>query len=115
MSNRRLCPNCNAKVDEGVAGINAFPLDKSKHNTAWHVCWVCEIARPAEPQWISLKTKAEKPSKKQSVNWMKHTPYHWQTYIEGERLDYWPTKRKWMFRGDVQTGDVAKFMKGLSR
>ena len=113
---RRICPNCNQTVDEGVAGINAFPNDKDKQGTAWHVCWVCEIARPVDPQWISLKAKPERKTKsgKSAVNWMKHTPYHWQTFIEGERLDYWPTKNKYMFRGEVMKGDVNKFIRGIT-
>jgi hypothetical protein len=42
---------------------------------------------------------------------MKHTPYHWQTKVLGETLDYWPTKRKWRYRGETLTGDVKKFIR----
>ncbi|MEL6859319.1 MAG: hypothetical protein AAFO74_13110 [Pseudomonadota bacterium] len=36
--------------------------------------------------------------------WTKHTPYHWSREINGERLQYWPSRKKWMWRGNVYRG-----------
>lgn len=37
-------------------------------------------------------------------NWTKHTPYHWSRMINGERLDYWPSRKKFQWRGRVMRG-----------
>jgi hypothetical protein len=44
--------------------------------------------------------------------WTKHTEYHWSRYVNGERLDYWPSRKKFQWRGKVQRGDVMKIVKG---
>ncbi len=49
-----------------------------------------------------------------SIDWHKFTKWHWKTEIDGKRLDYWPSKRKWKFKGEVQTGDVDQFIAGLA-
>lgn len=36
--------------------------------------------------------------------WTKHTQWHWSRMIDGERLDYWPSRKKFMFRGQVMRG-----------
>lgn len=43
--------------------------------------------------------------------WTKHTPYHWSRIVAGDRLDYWPSRKKFMFRGRVQRGVVMQFIK----
>lgn len=43
--------------------------------------------------------------------WTKHTEYHWSRYVNDFRLDYWPSRKKYQFRGKVQRGDVYKFIK----
>lgn len=45
--------------------------------------------------------------------WKKHTPYHWSIDINGERLDLWPTKDKFIFRGVTRVGDVDKFIEHI--
>jgi hypothetical protein len=45
------------------------------------------------------------------IDWREHTPWHWSADINGERLDFWPSKNKWMFRGKVSTGDVLEFIR----
>lgn len=40
--------------------------------------------------------------------WTKHTPHHWSRMIDGQRLDYWPSRKKYQFRGKVRRGDVRK-------
>jgi hypothetical protein len=36
--------------------------------------------------------------------WIKHTQWHWSRSINGERLDYWPSRKKFQFRGKVMRG-----------
>lgn len=44
--------------------------------------------------------------------WTKHTEHHWSRRVNGERLDYWPSRKKFQFRGRVLRGDVMKIVKG---
>lgn len=43
--------------------------------------------------------------------WTKPTPWHWSRYVDGERLDYWPSRKKYQFKGKVQRGDVSRVYK----
>lgn len=43
--------------------------------------------------------------------WVKHTEYHWSREVAGKRLDYWPSRNKFMYDGRVQRGDVLEFIK----
>ena len=36
--------------------------------------------------------------------WTKHTEWHWSRSVNGERLDYWPSRKKFQYRGRVQRG-----------
>jgi hypothetical protein len=45
--------------------------------------------------------------------WTKHTEFHWSRMIGGERLDYWPSRKKFQWRGKVQRGDVMKIVRGM--
>lgn len=42
--------------------------------------------------------------------WTKHTQWHWSRQLAGSRLDYWPSRKKWMYLGRVQRGDVQAFI-----
>lgn len=42
--------------------------------------------------------------------WTKHTKYHWARDLNGYRLDFWPSKRKFMYKGKVMTGNVTAFI-----
>lgn len=44
-------------------------------------------------------------------NWTIHTEYHWSRTVAGERLDYWPSRKKWQFKGSISRGDVQRFIK----
>lgn len=44
------------------------------------------------------------------TGWSQHTEWHWWRWLNGERLDYWPSKAKWMYRNKVSTGDVNAFI-----
>ena len=45
------------------------------------------------------------------TGWTIHTEYHWSRDLGGYRLDYWPSRNKFQWRGKVMTGDVAGFIK----
>lgn len=46
--------------------------------------------------------------------WTKHTEYHWSRYVNGRRLDYWPSRKKFMLAGwsSARRGDVMKIVRG---
>jgi hypothetical protein len=37
-------------------------------------------------------------------NWTKHDTYHWSRTVNGKRLDYWPSRKKWQYDGKVKRG-----------
>jgi len=42
--------------------------------------------------------------------WTKHTEYHWSRMVNGERLDYWPSRKKYQWRGKVRRGNVMRIV-----
>ena len=40
--------------------------------------------------------------------WVKHTDYHWSRDVDGNRLDYWPSTKKYQFCGKIKQGDPRK-------
>jgi hypothetical protein len=63
----------------------------------------------ADRQRFLTKAKAQDDG-----GWTKHTEHHWSSTVNGERLDYWPSRKKYQWRGKVQRGDVMKIVKGNS-
>ena len=50
------------------------------------------------------------------VCWTVHTPHHWSCSLAGSRLDYWPSRNKFQYRGKIMTGGVMGFInKRLSK
>ena len=45
------------------------------------------------------------------TGWTIHTEYHWSRDLGGSRLDYWPSRNKFQWRGKVMTGDVVGFIR----
>ncbi len=43
--------------------------------------------------------------------WHLHTEYHWSRTLNGKRLDYWPSRNKFMYEGKVMVGDVDGFIR----
>lgn len=41
--------------------------------------------------------------------WTKHTIYHWSRKINGNRLDYWPSRKKFQWKGKVMRGLGAMY------
>ncbi len=44
--------------------------------------------------------------------WTKHTQFHWSRMVAGHKLDYWPSRKKFQYRGKVRRGDVYQFIRG---
>jgi hypothetical protein len=42
--------------------------------------------------------------------WTKHTKHHWSRLVNGVKLDYWPSRKKWMYCGKVSRGDLMRFI-----
>ena len=42
--------------------------------------------------------------------WTKHTEYHWSRMVNNERLDYWPSRKKFQYKGRVMRGDVTRII-----
>ena len=67
-------------------------------------------ARP-RAVYVAFKKKHEKMGFRQCSDW------HWQAKINGEILDFWPSKSKWRYQGTTTEGDMKaleKFISGLA-
>lgn len=42
--------------------------------------------------------------------WTKHTEFHWSRMVGGHKLDFWPSRKKWQYRGKIHRGDVYQFI-----
>lgn len=40
-----------------------------------------------------------------ALGFKKFTDWHWQARIDGDLLDYWPSKEKWRYRGVTHQGE----------
>ena len=43
--------------------------------------------------------------------WAKHTRYHWARMLNGRHLQYWPSRKKFQYKGKVRRGDVLAFIR----
>lgn len=57
------------------------------------------------------ETFLAKAKEQDDGGWIKHTEYHWARFVNGERLDYWPSRSKFQYKGAVQRGNVLNFIK----
>lgn len=46
--------------------------------------------------------------------WAKHSQFHWSRYVNGVRVDYWPSKSKFSIKGVVSQGDVYAAIRALA-
>lgn len=105
VADRNPCPQCG-KTPSLMAGCNVEGVSNAN---AYLVCWSCKIIKAmGDHPWVTV-TKKKKPKHE----WRKHTPHHWSMIIDGQQLDYWPTRRKWRFEGKTMRGDVEAFIRGL--
>jgi hypothetical protein len=61
------------------------------------------------------KVFLENANKSDDDSWTKHTEFHWSKEVDGKRLDYWPSRKKYQYQGVVRRGDVNRFLMSLSR
>lgn len=40
--------------------------------------------------------------------WSKHTDTHWYRMVDGEKLHYWPSANKWLYKGKYYRGALPK-------
>jgi hypothetical protein len=76
-----------------------------------------------DPFWDALKSRSkekfasdkkqflEKANSEDDGGWTKHTEYHWSRTVNGERLDYWPSRKKFQWRGKIMRGDVMRIVR----
>lgn len=43
--------------------------------------------------------------------WTVHTNVHWSRELAGHRLDYWPSRNKFRWKGKTHCGDVDGFIR----
>lgn len=67
--------------------------------------------------WEEFKKaqRQENLSKANPEGWTQHTPWHWSRQLNNLRLDYWPSKNKFMYCGKVMVGDVISFIKSKEK
>ena len=66
--------------------------------------------------WQALKERAKKKFDDDRKNfmtqalldddggWTKHTQWHWSRIVDGQRLDYWPSRKKFQYKGTIHRG-----------
>jgi hypothetical protein len=47
--------------------------------------------------------------------WNQYSILHWHRDLLGERLEFWPTKKKWRYKGKTMTGNVNEFIAKIER
>lgn len=106
--NSRLpCGNCGMETTKLPGSI----VPKGIDGVAYHVCWKCDLCKQEGSQFQWTRLSAAKQKKPQ---WTKYTSTHWQTKVNGQILDYWPTKRKWRFGQSTHVGDVNRFIREIA-
>lgn len=99
------CPQCSKRCHM-MAGVNVPGGDTRE---TYLVCWTCGLRNQVPSNdWLPIRSP-----KSQAVQWIKRSPHHWRTLIKGEILDYWPTKKKFRFEGQMRHGNPEKFVREL--
>ena len=44
------------------------------------------------------------------TGWDQKTPYHWQRELDGDIVDYWPSRNKWRWRGRTRVGEIKGWL-----
>lgn len=67
-------------------------------------------------EWDKLRKKKNLANaEKKSDGWTKHTEFHWSRTVAGKRLDYWPSRNKFMYDGRVMCGGIEGFIKNMEK
>lgn len=45
------------------------------------------------------------------TGWSKHAETHWYRHIDGEKLHYWPSANKWLYKGKYYRGGLPNDLK----
>jgi hypothetical protein len=72
---------------------------------------------------VAFKAKREDDKKRRERNlenadltgFTKHTEYHYSRDLCGSRLDYWPSRNKFQYKGRVMCGDIQGFIRNKVR
>lgn len=99
------CPKCG-KPSSLMAGVNVRGGDKDRR---YLVCWKDKQVRMVATgaPWCQIGAEPIKEP------WAKHSNVHWSMVLQGETLDYWPTKRKWRHAGQMYSGDVEDYIRSV--
>lgn len=57
--------------------------------------------------------RALRLAKADNFGWSKHNDTHWYRVIEGEKLHWWPSANKWLYKGQYYRGGLPKLIKDL--
>lgn len=49
------------------------------------------------------------------TGWHQYTEYHWWCWLNGAKLQYWPSRNKFMYKGKVMVGDVDGFIRNQEK
>ena len=65
-----------------------------------------EVFREIEKQ--RKDRRAKRLANTPDEGWSKHTETHWYRFIDGEKLHYWPSANKWLFKGKYYRGALPE-------
>ena len=60
---------------------------------------------------LRRRTNLARNAEKLDDSWTVHREDHWSKTLLGDRLDYWPSRNKFRWRGKTMTGDVFGFIR----
>lgn len=52
--------------------------------------------------------------KEWKIDWRIHTEHHWSVMVKGSQLDFWPSRKKFRYKGVTRRGDVEKFFESIN-
>ncbi len=58
------------------------------------------------------EVKAKRLESTSDEGWSKHTTYHWFRFVDGNKVDFWPSTGMCMYKGKRRNIN-SKFMKNL--
>lgn len=65
-----------------------------------------EVFREIEKQ--RKARRAKRLANTSDEGWSKHTDTHWYRMVDGEKLHYWPSANKWLYKGKYYRGGLPK-------
>jgi hypothetical protein len=57
--------------------------------------------------------RAKRLSAADDFGWSKHSDTHWYRFLNGEKLHWWPSANKWLYRGKYYRGGLPNELKEL--